>query len=174
MKIFGNQEEQRKMKFGLKKIKQKRGQFAVGALITMLVVAIIGIAVTFSVVSSLVSTQTSLGAATQDGQTLNASVPTIELSNDFVSGEAIIDAADSTIVLTKPANYTIASDSGIITAGASLTEGVQTYNVSYNFEPDGYVSNATDRLVANTLPTLVLVVVVMMFVALFALGRKEN
>jgi len=137
-------------------MKSKGQMEMVGALLIAAVMIIVGL-VFFQQSNAFIGTATNTEYSRNQTVTFPASGATVELLGQNIIGSGHI-VNNSNGALVAASNYTIAQGLGTDGLTATILTGKlgffsgQTVNVSYTYEPNGYISSSGGRSVALIIP----------------------
>ena len=150
---------------------RKRGEFSTGGVIAIILLVVIGIAVTLDITIQYTRTNQDVVQDTMEQFTTGGYNKSKNLLNkNLVVGQTTVMNGTCESVCTSSPNstlrdnieYNVNTEKGVVT----IINRSGTFNITYDYYPAGYVSNQNVRVIYSTLGILIAIGL------LIALGKK--
>jgi len=135
----------------------KQGQLQLGIIMGVFIIALVGV-VLFQITAQETSKSTDTLYNANTTYTLGADSVAINLDGKAVVGDAVVTNATSGTVVTSD-NYTLADNqvvNGVLTATiaptASSDYSEMDVNITYTYQPEGYIVDGGGRAIADLIP----------------------
>jgi len=138
----------------------KRGQMNVGIVLTVAIGLIVAL-VLYATVTQIVGQAVTTATASNQTVTMSAAGSPYSLNGQAVVGTIIVtNGSNGTLIPST--NYTVASNqviNGVLTAtitpkAVAPVAGASGINLSYTYQPDGYIASSGGRAMALLIPIM--------------------
>lgn len=158
----------------------RKGQLGLGVVILSFIVIIVGLALYSGGIAPNVGTLTQTTSVANQTYTLPAAGSSIFIAGQKLIGSAVALNASNSSQVVAASNYTVTQDttSGVLRLKLTSVAGpyaTKNINLSYSFEPEGYISDAGARSVTQLIGimTALAIVVIAVWAAMGQPSFKE-